>query len=146
MSEGTCRELADIIFEHLGEASPDFQASLFKWKGEFQQREAEDKAPARAESSTSRKKSKASLKVGSTAKRLKASAGSPKSAPRSEKPESRAKTLTPSVIDVASGNVNYAAALAGASHGKLQLQNEMQSALIHGPAQVCPRRLMLPGT
>ena len=75
------------------------------------------KAPAKAESSTSRKKSKASLKVGPTVKRLKASAVSSKPARRSEEPESHAKILTLSVVDVASGNVNYAAVVPGTSHG-----------------------------
>ena len=45
------------------------------------------------------------------AKRLKASAGISKSAPRSEEPEPPAKTLTLSVVDVASCNVNYAAVI-----------------------------------
>ena len=58
----------------------------------------------------------ASLNVGPTAKRLKASAGISKQAPRSEEPQPRAKTLTPSVVDVASDNVNYAAEVAGISH------------------------------
>ena len=56
------------------------------------------------------------LKVGPTAKRLKVSAGSHKPAPRSKEPEPRAKTLALSVADVASGNVNYAAVVAGNSH------------------------------
>ena len=57
------------------------------------------------------------LKVGPTAKRLKVSAGSHKPAPRSKEPEPRAKTLALSVADVASGNVNYAAEVAGTSYG-----------------------------
>ena len=87
MSEYTRRELAAFIFEHFREASPDFQAALLKWEVKFQQGETEAKAPAKAESSTSRKKFKASLKVDPIAKRLEASAGSPKQAPRSEEPE-----------------------------------------------------------
>ena len=39
-----------------------------------------------------------------------------KAAPRPEEPEPRVKTFTPSVVDVASGNVNYAAVVAGNSH------------------------------
>ena len=50
------------------------------------------------------------------ANRLKASAGSPKPALRSEEPEPCAKTLTLSEVDVTSGNVNYAAVVAGVSH------------------------------
>jgi hypothetical protein len=34
----------------------------------------------------------------------------------SEEPESRAQILTPFTVDIASGNVNYAAVVAGASH------------------------------
>ena len=56
------------------------------------------------------------MKVGSTAKRLKASQGSPKPASRSEEPETCAQILTPSAVEVSSGNVNYAAVVAGASH------------------------------
>ena len=63
-----------------------------------------------------KKKSKASLKVGPTAKRLKASPGSPKPTSRSEEPETRSQIHTPSSVDVDSGNVNHAAVVAGASH------------------------------
>jgi hypothetical protein len=44
MAKDTRRVLVDFIFEHLGEAGPDLQAALLKWKGEFQQVEAEAKA------------------------------------------------------------------------------------------------------
>ena len=78
--------------------------------------EAVVKARAKAKASSTRKKSKATLKVGPEAKRLKASPGSSLSASMSEEPESRAQILTPFTVDIASGNVNYAAVVAGASH------------------------------
>ena len=82
MSEKSLRELADFIFLHFGEASPGVQAALFKWKKDYEEVEALAKARAKPASSSSssssssskkKKKSKASLKVGPTAKRLKAS-------------------------------------------------------------------------
>ena len=57
------------------------------------------------------------MKVSPTTKRLKASAGSLKPATRSQKPKPRTETLTPSVVDVASDNINNAAVVIGASHG-----------------------------
>ena len=104
------------LFLHFGEASPGVQAALFKWKKDYEEVEALAKASCKQESSSSKKKSKASLKVGATDKRLKDSPGSTKPASRSEEPETRAKILSPSSVDVASGNINYAAVVAGASH------------------------------
>ena len=115
MSYDSLRELTDFIFHHFGEASPGVQAALFKWKKDHEEVEALAKARAKP-SSSSKKKSKASLKVGPTAKRLKASPGSPKPTSRSEEPETHSQILTPSSVDVASGNINYAAVAAGTSH------------------------------
>ena len=76
---------------------------------------ARAKPTSSSSSSSSKKKSKALLKVGPTAKRLKASPGSPKPTSRSEQPETRSQILTSSSVDVASGSINYAV-VAGASH------------------------------
>ena len=131
MSEEFLRELADFIFFHFGEASPGVPAALFKWKKVYEEVEALAKARAKpASSSSSKKKSKASLKDGPTAKRLRASPGSPKSTSRSEEPETRSQIPTPSSVDVASGNINYAAVVAGACH----------------EAQIRLSRLTVPGT
>ena len=56
------------------------------------------------------------MKVNPEARRLKASPGSPKPASRFKEPETRAQILTSSDVDVASGNINYAAVVAGASY------------------------------
>ena len=112
--EESLRELADFTFHHFGEASPGVQA-VFKWKRDYEEVEsvAKDRTITKASSS---KTSMASLKVGPEAKRLKASPNSPKPAPKSEEPEARAQILTPFVVDVAYGNINYADVVVTASH------------------------------
>ena len=56
------------------------------------------------------------MKVGPGVNRLKASFVSPKRALRSKELETRAQILTYSIVYVASGNINYAAVVVGASH------------------------------
>ena len=68
MSGDQWKNLADVVLNYLGEASPKLQAFLLMWKEQYQSGKAEDKVLAKAE--TSRKNSKASLKVGPSYKRL----------------------------------------------------------------------------
>ena len=112
--------IRNFIFNHFGETGPGVQAALM-WKENFLQGKTEAKASAKAESSTWRIKLKISLKVGPRARRLKTSATVIKPASSSEEPEPHAETLTPSV-DIASGNVNYAAVVASTSHATTATQ------------------------
>ena len=112
MSDDTRKELMGFNFDHFGETSLRLQAVLLMWKQKFEKGKAEAKAPANIVSSTSGKMFKASLKFGPTAKRLKASSDVPKPASRSEEPEPRAITVTPSV-DITS--VNYVELVNGSS-------------------------------
>jgi hypothetical protein len=84
ISEDSLRELTDFIFHHFGEASSGVQAALFKWKKDYEEVQAFAKARAKPDSSSSKKNSNSSLKFGPSAKRRKASPGSPKPTTRSE--------------------------------------------------------------